>query len=62
MIKHRASNEKYKFVLRVLSCLESQVVELSYKEHDRITADTQAVTHVAFLRCAIFYRYIVQNF
>lgn len=49
MIQHRATDEKFEFVLRVLSCLESQVVKLSYKEHDRITADTQAVTHVAFL-------------
>ncbi|CAG8470758.1 10361_t:CDS:10 [Diversispora eburnea] len=49
MIKHRASQEKFGIAMRVLSCLESQVVQLSYKEHDRITADTQAVTHVAFL-------------
>ncbi|RHZ55431.1 hypothetical protein Glove_415g14 [Diversispora epigaea] len=49
MIKHRASQEKFGIAMRVLSCLESQVVQLSYQEHDRITADTQAVTHVAFL-------------
>ncbi|CAG8609465.1 1261_t:CDS:10 [Ambispora leptoticha] len=49
MIKHRASKEKFDMAKRVLSCLESDMVELSYKEHDRITADTQAVTHVAFL-------------
>jgi prephenate dehydrogenase (NADP+) len=59
MIKHRATDEKYKFVLHVLSCLESQVVELSYEEHDRITADTQAVTHVAFLRCGIIHYFII---
>ena len=30
--------------------LKSQIVRLnSYLEHDRITADTQAVTHLAFL-------------
>lgn len=33
----------------MLSCLESNFVYLSAKEHDRITADTQAVTHAAFL-------------
>lgn len=36
-------------VNEILSCLESEVVYLSKDEHDRITADTQAVTHVAFL-------------
>ncbi|CAG8663880.1 7539_t:CDS:10 [Cetraspora pellucida] len=49
MIQHRATKEKFEFVLRVLSCLKSRFVVLSYKEHDRIMADTQAVTHVAFL-------------
>ncbi len=30
--------------------LKSEIVQLnSYLEHDRITADTQAVTHLAFL-------------
>lgn len=33
----------------VLSCLGSKHVYLSAHEHDRITADTQAVTHAAFL-------------
>ncbi|KAL1924949.1 uncharacterized protein VTP21DRAFT_4603 [Calcarisporiella thermophila] len=49
MIKHRSTQEKFDLACRVLSCLESQFVFLSYKEHDRITADTQAVTHAAFL-------------
>ncbi|CAG8552056.1 15233_t:CDS:10, partial [Acaulospora colombiana] len=49
IIKHRASQERFDLAVRVLSCLESQIVELSYEEHDRITADTQAVTHAAFL-------------
>ncbi|RUS28262.1 hypothetical protein BC938DRAFT_482089 [Jimgerdemannia flammicorona] len=52
MMKHRASQEKFDLTIRVLSCLESDFVFLSYKEHDRITADTQAVTHAAFLRAA----------
>lgn len=33
----------------MLSCLGSKHVYLTAREHDRITADTQAVTHVAFL-------------
>jgi prephenate dehydrogenase (NADP+) len=35
--------------VKILSCLQSQVVFLSGEKHDRITADTQAVTHAAFL-------------
>ena len=34
----------------MLSCLGSEQVRLTAEEHDRITADTQAVTHAAFLR------------
>ncbi|KKA30829.1 hypothetical protein TD95_004662 [Thielaviopsis punctulata] len=49
LIKHRASDESLRKVEIVLSCLRSKMVYLSAREHDRITADTQAVTHVAFL-------------
>jgi len=50
LIKHRASEEKYQMVLKALKSLESEIVEITdYKEHDKITADTQAVTHLAFL-------------
>ncbi|CEG70450.1 Putative Prephenate dehydrogenase [Rhizopus microsporus] len=49
VIKHRASEEKVELVLKILSCFESNIVHLSAEEHDRITADTQAVTHAAFL-------------
>ncbi|KAJ2956481.1 hypothetical protein NQZ79_g7671 [Umbelopsis isabellina] len=49
MIKHRASQEKFELVRNILSGFESNLVELSYQDHDRITADTQAVTHAAFL-------------
>lgn len=35
--------------MEILSCLNSTIVQLSAEEHDRITADTQAATHVAFL-------------
>ena len=33
----------------VLSCLKSKFVYLTFEEHDRITANTQAITHAAFL-------------
>jgi prephenate dehydrogenase (NADP+) len=49
IIKHRASEKSAAKVEIVLRCLGSKHVHLSAKEHDRITADTQAVTHAAFL-------------
>eukprot|EP00158_Paraphelidium_tribonemae_P002109 Partr_v1_DN25132_c0_g1_i1_m76939 putative Dehydrogenase len=49
VMRHRASDKVYRSVMDVLSHLGSDVVELSCAEHDAITADTQAVTHLAFL-------------
>ena len=49
LIQHRAPDEKVRVVERVLACLESRYVYLSYEEHDTVTANTQAVTHAAFL-------------
>ena len=49
IINHRASQQAVGLVERILSCLESKFVPLSAEKHDRITADTQAVTHAAFL-------------
>ncbi|EEP76747.1 prephenate dehydrogenase [Uncinocarpus reesii 1704] len=49
LIQHRASKESLKFVELVFSSFESKYVYLSGEKHDRITADTQAVTHAAFL-------------
>ncbi|KAF2145075.1 uncharacterized protein K452DRAFT_222009, partial [Aplosporella prunicola CBS 121167] len=49
LIKHRASDASFALVEKILSCLESKHVYLTAAEHDRITADTQAVTHAAFL-------------
>ncbi|OTB20728.1 hypothetical protein K445DRAFT_313210 [Daldinia sp. EC12] len=49
IIRHRASKESFEKVETVLRCLNSTHVYLSAHEHDRITADTQAVTHAAFL-------------
>ncbi|EWC44440.1 putative prephenate dehydrogenase [Drechslerella stenobrocha 248] len=49
IISHRASAASTALVVSILSCLKSKMVHLSAEEHDRITADTQAVTHAAFL-------------
>ncbi|KAF2263798.1 prephenate dehydrogenase [Lojkania enalia] len=49
LIRHRASDADFAFVERALSCLNSKHVYLTRQQHDRITADTQAVTHAAFL-------------
>lgn len=50
LIEHRVSNkDSLRFVESLMSCLHSKMVYLSAKEHDKITADTQAVTHAAFL-------------
>ncbi|KAI1122535.1 prephenate dehydrogenase [Nemania abortiva] len=49
LIKHRASDDSFNKVETVLRCLQSKHVYLTAHEHDRITADTQAVTHAAFL-------------
>ena len=49
IIKHRASERSVKLVKKILSCFESREVDLTAQEHDTITADTQAVTHAAFL-------------
>lgn len=49
IIQHRASDKSLKLVESIMSCLHSKHVHLSYQEHDKITADTQAVTHAAFL-------------
>ncbi|OAL27919.1 hypothetical protein AYO22_03264 [Fonsecaea multimorphosa] len=49
VIQHRASKKSVDLCVRILSCLNSKFVFLSGEKHDRITADTQAVTHAAFL-------------
>lgn len=49
IINHRASQKSVDLVESILSCFESTFVPLSAEKHDRITADTQAVTHLAFL-------------
>ncbi|TQV91816.1 prephenate dehydrogenase [Cordyceps javanica] len=49
LIQHRAPDASLRRVEAVLRCLQSKFVHLTALEHDRITADTQAVTHAAFL-------------
>ncbi|KAL6718396.1 prephenate dehydrogenase (NADP(+)) [Lecanora helva] len=49
LVKERAPQQSFHLVERILSCLESKFVYLTAQEHDQITADTQAVTHAAFL-------------
>lgn len=60
LIKHRASEESFKFVESIVSCLNSKQVNLTAKEHDRITADTQAVTHAAFLSMGVAWKSVNQ--
>lgn len=56
LINHRASDASLRFIECLISCLNSKVVYLTAKEHDRITADTQAVTHAAFLSMGVAWK------
>ncbi|KAH9996327.1 hypothetical protein BJV77DRAFT_988672 [Russula vinacea] len=49
LIKHRAPDDALALVESILRPLQSRYVYLSYEEHDEVTANTQAVTHAAFL-------------
>ncbi|KAF8633209.1 hypothetical protein AX15_001476 [Amanita polypyramis BW_CC] len=49
LIKHRGPAEALTLVENILRCFGSRYVYLSYQEHDLVTANTQAVTHAAFL-------------
>ena len=49
VIRHRATDEAYQRAFEVYAALGSNMIEMdSYEEHDRIVADTQAVTHMGF--------------
>lgn len=49
VIPHRTTKEAYQRMTDVLTSLGSQIDEITdYHEHDKIVADTQAVTHVGF--------------
>ncbi|KAJ7438467.1 hypothetical protein FB451DRAFT_1152009 [Mycena latifolia] len=49
LIRHRAPPEALRLVENILRSFGSRYVYLSYEEHDLVTANTQAVTHAAFL-------------
>lgn len=53
LIQHRAPDEALHLVESILRPMKSRFVYLSYDEHDIVTANTQAVTHAAFLRYAV---------
>ncbi|MDO8741195.1 MAG: prephenate dehydrogenase [Candidatus Woesearchaeota archaeon] len=49
VIRHRSSDDAYKRAIEAFGKLSSRIIEIpTYQEHDRITADTQANTHVGF--------------
>lgn len=50
LIKHRATDEALALVEGILRPFKSRYVYMTYEEHDLVTANTQAVTHAAFLR------------
>ncbi|KAK7457767.1 prephenate dehydrogenase (NADP(+)) [Stygiomarasmius scandens] len=49
LINHRGSDESLRLVENIFRSFGSRYVYLSYEEHDLVTANTQAVTHAAFL-------------
>ncbi|HTI61019.1 prephenate dehydrogenase [Mucilaginibacter sp.] len=49
LIRHRADDAAYNRMLELFTAVETDIVEIAdYHEHDKIVADTQAVTHVGF--------------
>lgn len=45
-----------RIVERIFACFSSRYVYLTYEEHDTVTANTQAVTHAAFLSMGTAWR------
>lgn len=56
LIRHRASEEELSKVQDIFRCFGSSYVFLSYEDHDIVTANTQAVTHAAFLTMGTAWR------
>jgi prephenate dehydrogenase (NADP+) len=49
LIPHRTDKDSYKRMYDLFDSLKTDIVEMSdFHEHDKIVADTQAVTHVGF--------------
>ncbi|WVQ93897.1 hypothetical protein IAU59_000975 [Kwoniella sp. CBS 9459] len=57
IIHHRGSESNVKMVEDVFRSFKSRYVHLSYEEHDSVTANTQAVTHAAFLSMGTAWRH-----
>lgn len=49
LINHRGTSKQLAIVEQIYQSFRSKIIHLSYAEHDLITANTQAVTHAAFL-------------
>ncbi|KAJ2081446.1 prephenate dehydrogenase (NADP(+)) [Coemansia sp. RSA 988] len=49
VIRYRSDDAHYQLAIEVLGALESRMIFLTYEDHDRLTADTQAATHLAFI-------------
>ena len=49
LVPHRTNAESYQRMIDLFTAVETDIVEVKdYHEHDKIVADTQAVTHVGF--------------
>lgn len=49
VIPHRAPRPVYNVALEIYRALESEIIEIdNFEQHDKIMADTQAVTHMGF--------------
>ena len=49
LIPHRTDDAAYQRIVDLFTAVETDIVEIAdYHEHDKIVADTQAVTHVGF--------------
>lgn len=49
LIRHRSDDEAYQRMLDLFTAVQTDIVEIAdYHAHDKIVADTQAVTHVGF--------------
>ncbi|KAK8845302.1 hypothetical protein IAR55_006015 [Kwoniella newhampshirensis] len=56
IIHYRGPEENVRMVEDVFRSFKSRYVYLSYEEHDMVTANTQAVTHAAFLTMGTAWR------
>jgi len=55
-VNHRSSESAYQTALDIFGKLGSKIVEMNYADHDKATADTQAVTHLGFLSMGTAWR------